>query len=159
MEHWECKGCKALTPLNVNECWRCLAVKGSDPSPKEVVAGKARAHAQDRERNPRVLALANAQFWLQIAACIFVASLLVMVEPVYCLVVYSGGCPSDLPEIELFILAASPLLVVAVDLILIYHVAPQHVPIEFAERFMRHERPKFLLRWYSGLLVKSYNRK
>lgn len=159
MEHWECKGCNALTPSNVNECWRCLAVKGSDPSATEVVAGKARAHAQDREKNPRLLALANAQVWLQLAACIVVVSLVVMIEPVYCLIAYSGGCPSDLPDIDLFFLAISPFVMVAVDLILIFQVAPQHVPLEIAERLMHYDRPKFLHRWYSALLVKSYSRR
>ena len=155
VEHWECNGCKALTSASLNECWNCHSVKGSMPSTQAVAAAKAAVQESERDSRPRVFSLILAQVGLFIAAAAVAA---IVVKPIYCLVAYSNGCPYKVPEFKLVLLAISPFVVVAVDVAVIFLVAPTRVPLKFAEAFVHNKRPKFLRRWYSKLLVKSYAR-
>jgi len=155
VENWECKGCKALTSASTDECWNCHTIKGSTPSTLAMAAARVKAQERERDLRPRVVSLVVAQVLLFIAAAVGAA---IVVKPIYCLIAYSNGCPYKVPELKLIFLAISPLVVVAVDVALIFLVAPTRVPLKFAEEFVHNKRPKFLRHWYSKLLAKSYSR-
>lgn len=151
VEYWECKSCNALTSTSLNACWHCNAIKGSKPSAEEIAAARER----ERDLHPRVGSLAFHQVLLLVAAGIFAA---MTVAPIYCFAAYLGDCPLETPELKYVYLAASPFFMVVADMVVIYFIAPTRVPIELAEKFLHNGRPKFLCRWYTKLLIKSYKR-
>jgi len=155
VEHWECKACNALSPTSAIACWKCHSEKGLVPTAEAAEAIKKEARDSQREANPRSSSLAFAQVLLFVAAAILVAF---VVKPAYCFVAYSNGCPYKIPELKFVFLAITPFAVVAVDLALIFLVAPNTVPLAFAETYVHRNRPKFLRTLYSKFLSQSYSR-
>ncbi|WP_219851896.1 hypothetical protein, partial [Methylibium rhizosphaerae] len=155
VEHWECRACRALTSTHLNQCWNCHSIKGELPPVEIDACANAGAHERGMNSPSRVSSLAVAQVLLFVSISI---ALSVVVKPIYCFVAYSNGCPYKLPELKLVFLAIAPFMVVAVDVVLIFLVAPGRVPPEVVEAFVHHNRPKFLRRWYSKLVARSYSR-
>lgn len=155
MDHWECKVCSALNQASGSACWKCLSVKGLVPTAETAAAIRKSSEDRQRDANPSGSSLAFAQVIFFIVLAILVA---LVVKPIYCFVAYSNGCPYKIPELKFVFLAITPFAVVAVDLALIFLVAPSTVPLAFAEAFVHRNRPKSLRTLYSKLLLRSYSR-
>ena len=154
MEYWECQVCKALTLVPWAQCWQCQSTCGTSDLSETSATQRAAMRRFLRDRNQSASPLLNTQFGLILASSALAIWALL---PLYCHLFSSRNCSYQGGFKLLFVLAV-PFILVAIDLYVIFRVAPFRVPRHIAETYLHNGKPAFLRRWYSRLLVQSYNK-